>query len=42
MPYHELPVAHPSLNTGAPGIGDSNGVRHPYTAGLPHGAFHDT
>lgn len=42
MPHHELPVARSSVNTGAPGIGDSNRVRHPYTAGLPHGAFHDT
>ncbi|MEB1657256.1 hypothetical protein VDR28_01515 [Xanthomonas campestris pv. campestris] len=29
-------------STGALVIGDSNRVRHPYTAGLPHGAFHDT
>ncbi|MDC8747516.1 hypothetical protein NY751_15835 [Xanthomonas campestris] len=42
MPHHELPVAPSSVNTGAPVIGDSNRVRHPYTAGLPHGAFHDT
>ncbi|MCW1983449.1 hypothetical protein FHY25_003506 [Xanthomonas arboricola] len=42
MPHHELPVARSSVNTGVPGIGDSNRVRHPYTAGLPHGAFHDT
>ncbi|MCC5089356.1 hypothetical protein LLE60_11840 [Xanthomonas campestris] len=40
--HHELPVARSSVNTGAPVIGDSNRVRHPYTAGLPHGAFHDT